>query len=107
MAGRVSTGGRSADYAWLITGPLALFTTVAAVVFWVDDPRWYPAWPQGILLFVAFLIAFTGVFNFTIRRSVFNIFLTDIPLLLAFYFLPATMVIFMVGLASMIMQLRT
>jgi diguanylate cyclase (GGDEF)-like protein len=59
------------------------------------------------LLFVAFMTAFVNVFNFIIRRSVFRVFLTDIPLLLAFYFLPPTMVIFMVGTASMIIQLRT
>jgi diguanylate cyclase (GGDEF)-like protein len=106
MAGRGRAQGRSAEYAWLITGPLAFLTVVAVVIFWINDPRWYTAWPQGLLLFGAFLIAFIGVFTFTIRRSVFNVFLTDIPLLLAFYFLPPTMVIVMVGAASMIMQGR-
>ena len=106
MVGRPRTHGRSAEYAWLVTGPLAFFSVVTVIVQWVAEPRWYADWPQGLLLFVAYLMAYIGVFNFTIRRNVFNIFLTDIPLLLAFYFLPATMVILMVGVASLIVQSR-
>jgi GAF domain-containing protein len=101
------TRGRSAEYAWLITGPLAIFTLIAFTVFWVKDPHWFKAWPQGLLLFGVFMVAFIGVFHFTIRRNVFSVFLTDIPLLLAFYYLPPTMVILMVSVASLIVQLRT
>src|SRR4051812_32375843 len=96
---------RSAEYAWLITGPLAVFAIVALAAFWANDPRWYEGWPLGLVLLAADLIAYIGVFLFTIRRSVFNVFLTDIPLLLAFYYLSPTMVILMVGVASMIVQL--
>jgi len=106
MVGRPVTGARSAEYAWLITGPLALFTLIALVVFWVRDTSWYEAWPQGLLLFGALLIAYTIVFNFRIRRSLFFVTLVDIPLVLAFYYLPPTMVILMVSIASVIMQFR-
>ena len=106
MVGRAARG-RSAEYAWLITGPLAAVSVVAFIVFWVEDPHWYRAWPQGLFLFGAFLIAYFGVFNFTIRRNVFSITLTDIPLLLAFYYLPPIMVMLMVATAGMVMQLRT
>jgi diguanylate cyclase (GGDEF)-like protein len=107
MVGRPGARGRSAEYAWLITGPLALFTLGALAVLWVRDTDWYREWPEGLLLFGALLIAYTAVFNFRIRRSVFLVTLTDIPLLLAFYYLPPTMVILMVVVASMIMQVRS
>ncbi|GIE96145.1 bifunctional diguanylate cyclase/phosphodiesterase [Paractinoplanes rishiriensis] len=91
----------------MVTGPLAIVTIVATTIFWINDTDWYKAWPQGLLLLCAFLIAFVGVFNFTIKRNIFTVFLTDIPLLLAFYFLPPTMVILMVGVASLLIQFRT
>ena len=106
MVGRAAPG-RSAEYAWLITGPLAFFTIIAFVAFWVAGPGWYEAWPQGLALFVAFLLAFIGVLTLQIRRSTITIYLTEIPLVLAFYYLPPTMVIVMAGLASIIVQFRT
>ncbi len=106
MAGRARTGNRPAEYAWLITGPLALYAIIAVILFWVRDPQWFRAWPEGLLLFGACLIAYIGVFNFTIRRSVFTVYLTEIPLLLALFFLPPTMVIIVVSAAGLVIQLR-
>jgi len=106
MVGRAPQG-RSAEYAWLITGPLAIFTIIAFVIFWIVDPHWYRDWLLGLVLFGAYLVAFVGVFRLQSRRSTLNIYLTEIPLLLAFYYLPPIMVIVMVGAASMIMQFRT
>src|SRR4051812_44147967 len=107
MVGHQSARSRSADHAWLITGPLALVTVVAVTVLWIHDDDWYLKWPQGLLLFVAYIAAYVGVLNFTIRRSVFNVVLTDIPFLLAFHFLPPVMVILMVSAACAIVQIRT
>lgn len=106
MVGRQPPQGRSAGYAWLITAPLALLTAFAIVIMWVNDRNWYEPWPQGLLLFASFIAAYVGVLNFTVRRSVFNVVLTDIPLLLAFHYLTPVMVIFMVGAASAIVQWR-
>src|SRR4051812_6653063 len=107
MAGRPRARGRSADYAWLVTGPLAVFSIVASAIFWFQDRNWYASWLLGLLLLVAYLTAYVNVFDFVIRSSVFRIFLTDIPLLLMFYYLPPTMVIFMVGVSGLIIQLRS
>src|SRR3954447_21988929 len=106
MVGRQPTRGRSAAYAWLITGPLALVSVVVLVVLWLRDPQWYEAWPLGLPLFVANVAAYVGVFNFTIRQSVFMVSLTDIPLLLAFHHLPPVMVVAMNGATMMVGQLR-
>src|SRR4051794_39871829 len=97
---------RSAHYAWLITNPLALFALVCAGVFWYQQQDWYKSWAAGLILLPTFLVAYIGVFNFTIRRSGFNVFITDIPLVLALYYLPPVMVILVVTVATVISQLR-
>jgi diguanylate cyclase (GGDEF)-like protein len=106
MVGRPRARRRSAQYAWLITNPLALFAAICVAVFWVHTPRWYDAWQPGLILLVTFVVAYIGVFNFTIRRSGFNVFITDIPLVLALFYLPPVMAICVVTVATVISQLR-
>ncbi|WP_433300591.1 putative bifunctional diguanylate cyclase/phosphodiesterase [Actinoplanes sp. CA-030573] len=84
---------RSAQYAWLITGPLAVFATVTAAYFWVEDPKWYTYWPWGLLALVGVCSAYVGVFSVVVRRTTFGIVVAEVPFLLALYYLPPTMVI--------------
>ncbi len=79
---------RSAELAWLITGPLALLTLgLTAIVFrWDDQP--YGAWLLGLLFFVLFLGAEMTTLQFEVRRHGFVISLADIPFLLALAYLP-------------------
>src|SRR4051794_4748082 len=105
MARRPRSRQHSAQYAWLITGPLALFATVCFASFWADRPNWYDSWPAGLVAVAGISLAYVGVFNVVIRRSTYSIILTEVPLVLVLYFLPPPMVILVVGGASLGAQL--
>src|SRR4051812_18628791 len=98
---------RSSQYAWLITGPLAIFSIVCLVVFWVKDPGWWHYWPGALLVFGGFIVAHVGVLNIVVRRQAFAVVLNEIPLILAIYFLPPPAVILAPALASLVTQLRS
>ncbi|GAA2620139.1 bifunctional diguanylate cyclase/phosphodiesterase [Paractinoplanes durhamensis] len=97
---------RSAQYAWLITNPLAIFALICLVSFWVIYPHWYTAWPVGLLALVLYVVADIGVLNFVVGRSVFKVALSELPFVLALYFLTPPMVICVGTLAMIICQLR-
>jgi diguanylate cyclase (GGDEF)-like protein len=84
---------RSSQYAWLITNPLALIAIISIAVFWTRDPDWYRSWPWGLLVLVALFVANVQTFNVVIRRQGFYVVVTEIPTVLAIYFLPPVMVI--------------
>src|SRR5690348_11868727 len=79
---------RSAQYAWLITGPLAIFAVVCTIGFWVTDPDWYKSWFGGLVALAGICLAYVGVFNVVIRRSTYNVSLTEVPFVLALFYLP-------------------
>jgi diguanylate cyclase (GGDEF)-like protein len=95
---------RSVQYAWLITGPLALYAAACAAYFWVADPTWFRYWPGGLLALVGICLAYVSVFSVVVRRSTYGIVVAEVPFLLALYFLPPTMVIFVGGAGVMISQ---
>ena len=98
---------RSSQYAWLITGPLALIAVVATVLFWVADSDWYKAWPGGLVALVMLSIANVGVLHVVIRRQTLTVVVIEVPLLLALYFLPPVMVILVCVLAGLLTQVRS
>src|SRR5690348_12039566 len=99
MARRTGARQHSAEYAWLITGPLALFATVCFVSFWVEDKNWYKSWPAGLVGLAGICLAYVSVFNIVIRRSTHAIILNEIAFVLVLYFLPPPMVILIVACA--------
>ncbi|MCA2212996.1 putative bifunctional diguanylate cyclase/phosphodiesterase [Jidongwangia harbinensis] len=107
MSGRRSAARRSSQYAWLITYPLALFAAICTAVFWAADPHWYRSWLGGLLALAALVVANIGVFNVVIRRQGFFVVVTEIPLVLALYFLPPVTVILAGTLATLVAQLRS
>ncbi|MBW6432698.1 bifunctional diguanylate cyclase/phosphodiesterase [Actinoplanes hulinensis] len=96
-----------AQRAWLITWPLMVFALVCTAGFWVAEPDWYHAWPAGLAFFVAYLIAYRDVFNIVIWRSSFTVAMTDVPLVLALFYLPPVMVILVVSGANLVHHLRS
>jgi diguanylate cyclase (GGDEF)-like protein len=95
---------RSPQYAWLITNPLALFALICVIGFWIDQPDWYEDWAGAVIALVFLSIANLGVFNVVIRRQSFNVVVTEIPLVLALFFLPPVVVILTSALATLISQ---
>ncbi|HEX5204748.1 putative bifunctional diguanylate cyclase/phosphodiesterase [Paractinoplanes rhizophilus] len=104
MARRPRARQHSTQYAWLITGPLALFAAVCLAAFWATDPTWYRSWPGGLLALAGVCMAYVGVFNVVIRRSTYSIILTEVPLVLALYYLPPAMITLVVAAATIITQ---
>ncbi|MFI7598433.1 putative bifunctional diguanylate cyclase/phosphodiesterase [Actinoplanes sp. NPDC049681] len=107
MAGRSPSRGRSSQYAWLITAPLALFALVCLVFYWLAKPTWWHHWAGSLLVLVAFIIAHVSVLSVVVRRQALLVVLNEIPLILAIYFLPPVPVILAPTIASLVTQLRS
>jgi diguanylate cyclase (GGDEF)-like protein len=117
MARRQGVGGRSAERAWFITGPLALLGVFCAAVLGLVHPDWsvspgvkydgaLEAWALGALILVIFLAAEIAVFHFVIRRQAFVITIYEIPLVLALFYLPPLMVVLIFTVGTLVAQLR-
>jgi diguanylate cyclase (GGDEF)-like protein len=106
MTGRRPSPRRSPEYAWLITTPLAALVFVCVLVFWVQDPDWYTEWLGGLAALAGLVVANIAVLNVLIRRQNTYVIVTEIPLVLAIYFLAPVMVIVAVALGALITQLR-
>ncbi|WP_433374304.1 putative bifunctional diguanylate cyclase/phosphodiesterase [Actinoplanes sp. CA-142083] len=104
MGRRPRARQHSTQYAWLITGPLALFAAVCFAAFWAAEPTWYKSWPGGLVALAGVCMAYVGVFNVVIRRSTYSIILTEVPLVLALYYLPPAMITLVVTAATIITQ---
>ncbi|MEU8815266.1 bifunctional diguanylate cyclase/phosphodiesterase [Actinoplanes sp. NPDC048796] len=105
MVGRPRAARRSARYAWLITNPLALFAAICTAAFWVRETDWYTEWLGGLVALAGIIVAYIGVINVVIRRSTMSFYITEVPFLLALYYLPPVMVIVVMTLAVLIVQL--
>ncbi|PWU50096.1 diguanylate cyclase [Micromonospora globispora] len=106
MAGGRPSPRRSTDQAWLITGPLALLAVVCSIALALVAAR-----PPGNLAIAAVLLAAmvaagTQVLQIVIRRQALAVIVTEIPLVLAFYYLPPFTVVVIAALAALIGQLR-
>jgi len=93
MIGGAPAPRRSQEYVWLITGPLAAFAFICVVGFWAADPDWYHAWLGGLAALAGVAVAGVAVLNVLIRRQSATVVITEVPLVLAIYFLPPVMVI--------------
>jgi diguanylate cyclase (GGDEF)-like protein len=106
MTGRQPSTRRSPEYAWLFTAPLAAAAFVCLVAFWIQEPDWYEKWPGGLAALAGLVLAHRAVLNLPIRRQTMLVVVTEIPLVLAIYFLPAPMVLVVVTLGALITQVR-
>ncbi|WP_436524045.1 putative bifunctional diguanylate cyclase/phosphodiesterase [Actinoplanes sp. HUAS TT8] len=98
--------GRSDQWSWLITAPMALFAVICTVGFWLADPHWYRAWPAGLLVFVLYSAGILAVFTVVVRRSSFTLALNEVPLVLGLFYLPPVLMILAVLGGSTLMLFR-
>ncbi|UQU64190.1 bifunctional diguanylate cyclase/phosphodiesterase [Couchioplanes caeruleus] len=107
MTGRPARPTRSAQYAWLVTNPLAVFALACVTWFWIQEPDWYKSWLGGLIATAGLGLTSVGVFSVAIRKQSFYVLVTEIPLVLAIYYLPPVMVVLAATLAPLLPQLRS
>ncbi|SCL40705.1 diguanylate cyclase (GGDEF) domain-containing protein [Micromonospora pallida] len=95
---------RSTDQAWLITGPLAIFAVVCSVVLGlVSDPSFgNPVLTLALL--VVTVAAVSQVLHFVIRRQGLTFTINELPLVLAFFWLPPLTVVVLSVTAVLLVQ---
>ncbi|AVT32442.1 MULTISPECIES: bifunctional diguanylate cyclase/phosphodiesterase [unclassified Plantactinospora] len=104
MAGRPPAARRSPEHAWLITGPLAIFAVVLAVVLGVlDGPP--GEWGWAALVLGLALLGDTPLLFYVVRRQTTAITFIEIPLLFGLYLLPPLTVVLVFTLGSLITQI--
>ncbi|TDC39047.1 EAL domain-containing protein [Micromonospora sp. 15K316] len=97
---------RSTDQAWLITAPLALLAIVCSLFLAVVAPPPPGNLAIAAIIFVIMVAASTQVLHFVVRRQALEIIVTEIPLVLAFFYLPPLTVVVIAVLAALIGQIR-
>jgi diguanylate cyclase (GGDEF)-like protein len=95
---------RSTDQAWLITGPLALFAVVCSVALaLVSDPSLgNPV--LTLTLLVVMVAAVSQVLHFVIGRQGLTFTINELPLVLAFFWLPPLAVVALSVTAVLVVQ---
>lgn len=122
MAGgaRVARVARQAiENAWLITGPLALLAIVCSTFLALAQAAASRraggadthlaagvAWDIALVLFVALTAAQLPVLRFVVRRQTLTVTISEIPLVLAFYYLPPLIVVLVATAAAVVVQVR-
>ncbi|MFG1677796.1 putative bifunctional diguanylate cyclase/phosphodiesterase [Micromonospora sp. NPDC049282] len=100
MAGR-NQGRRSTERAWLITAPLTLgavvFSTAIAII--ADHP--IGDWAWALVLLVVMTAVSVPVLNFVVRRQSVAVTLTEVPLVVALFYLPPLTVVLIYTLSTL------
>ncbi|MFG1798939.1 putative bifunctional diguanylate cyclase/phosphodiesterase [Micromonospora carbonacea] len=100
---------RGTDLAWLITGPLAFLAVICCLLIALvteDKKDAYGEWGLGLLLLTALVAAHLPVLSFIVRRQTLSATITEIPLVLALYYLPPLTLVLVATLAALIAQFR-
>ncbi|WP_144121739.1 putative bifunctional diguanylate cyclase/phosphodiesterase [Catellatospora sichuanensis] len=98
---------RSAELAWLITGPLVLVTLGLTALTLRKSPEPLGNWLLALVFFVLFLGSELTVLQFEIRRHGFVLTLADIPFVLALAYLPpVTLLIVRVAVYALVQWRR-
>lgn len=79
---------RSAELAWLITGPLALITVGLSLLVYDRSDEPFGDWWFGLVFFVLLLGAELTALQFEVRRHGFVLTLSEVPFLLGLAYLP-------------------
>ncbi|MEV7331021.1 EAL domain-containing protein [Micromonospora sp. NPDC093244] len=106
MSSRATGSRRRTDLAWFITGPLAFIAVFGCLLIALVDPEPYGNWGPAGLLLVALIAAHLPVLSFVVRRQTLSATVTEIPLVLALYYLPPLTVVLVATLAALITQVR-
>ncbi|WBB74406.1 bifunctional diguanylate cyclase/phosphodiesterase [Micromonospora sp. WMMD1128] len=106
MIGRGQPRRRSSEDAWIITAPMALIAVACSVVTGLVSDHPVGRWPQAALLLVLMVVAGMPLLSLVVRRHSVAITLTELPLVLALFFLPPLTVVITYTAATLIAHIR-
>ncbi|MEE6260342.1 putative bifunctional diguanylate cyclase/phosphodiesterase [Plantactinospora sonchi] len=106
MPDRPTPTRRSAERAWLITGPLAMVAVVLSVVLGVSEDEPFRNWYLAVGLLGLVLLADRPVLHVVVQRQVAIITITEVCLLFAFFLVPPLTVAVIFTLSALIANLR-
>ncbi|MET8192986.1 bifunctional diguanylate cyclase/phosphodiesterase [Micromonospora sp. NPDC005222] len=106
MIRRDQSRRRSSEDAWIITAPMALVAVACATMtgLLADDP--FGRWPQAGLFLILMIGAGLPLLSLVVRRQTLGVTLTELPLVLALYFLPPLTVVVIYTLTALITHIR-
>ncbi|TQJ25212.1 diguanylate cyclase/phosphodiesterase [Micromonospora sp. A202] len=97
---------RTTEHAWLITAPLAGIALVGMLVLALSEPIRLADWPIAVVLLMVMVAAGIPTLNFVVRRQAVVVTLTEIPLVLALYWLSPLLVIVTATVAEVFTQMH-
>ncbi|TYB35781.1 sensor domain-containing phosphodiesterase [Micromonospora sp. AP08] len=106
MSRRDQPRRRSSEDAWIITAPLALVAVACATVTGLLVEHPVGKWPQAALFLVLMIVAGLPLLSLVVRRQTLGFTLTELPLVLALYFLPPLTVVGIYTLTALITHIR-
>ncbi|RKN44320.1 putative bifunctional diguanylate cyclase/phosphodiesterase [Micromonospora endolithica] len=106
MPGGPPSARRSTEQVWLMTAPLALIAVTCSVFLALASGQRPVNLAVAAALFVAMVAASTQVLQVVVRRQALEVIATEIPLVLAFFYLPPLTVVALFVLAALVGQLR-
>jgi diguanylate cyclase (GGDEF)-like protein len=105
-ASRQPIARRSPEFAWLITGPLALLSVVITTGLALAENHVVDSWLLSAIFFVILIITNIGVLHVVVRRQGFSVTVNELALVVALYMLPPVSVVVVCTLAALVTQLR-
>jgi diguanylate cyclase (GGDEF)-like protein len=87
------SGGRSPQFAWFVTGPLAALAILLTLAAQAGHPLPLSQWLLGLVFFGLFLVANSTFIRFEINRQGFSLSVIEVPLLLALFYLSPLLVV--------------
>ncbi|WBC12535.1 bifunctional diguanylate cyclase/phosphodiesterase [Micromonospora sp. WMMA1998] len=100
------TRRRPSEDAWIITAPLALLAVACSTATGLISDRPLGAFPQAALLLIIMIAVSSRLVGVVVRRQSLAMSLTEVPLVLALYFLPPLSVVTIYTLSSLVTHLR-
>lgn len=105
MSGSSPPVRRTTEQVWLITAPLAMVAVLCTVFLALATESSPGDLTITVALFVAMVAAGTQVLQIVVRRQALEVVATEIPLVLAFYYLPPVTVVALMVLSTLAGQL--
>ncbi|MEN3308603.1 MAG: hypothetical protein V7603_4805 [Micromonosporaceae bacterium] len=97
---------RSPQLAWLVTGPLLAIAVLLATSAVANAKQTFAPWPETLLFLALFAVAAGTDLQVEVRRHGVGFSLTEIPMLVALFYLPPLSILLVRLTVSLVLQIR-